>query len=95
MFSDIIGNDKLKKELIHSVEINKTSHSYLFIGTEGIGKKLIAEEFAKMLLEEEKVAVIPGAAFGLENFIRLSYATSMEVIEEGLDRIKSFLGKLK
>ncbi len=50
MFSDIIGNDKLKKELIHSVEINKTSHSYLFIGTEGIGKKLIAEEFAKMLL---------------------------------------------
>lgn len=51
-------------------------------------------EFAKILLEE-KVAVIPGAAFGLENFIRLSYATSMEVIEEGLDRIKSFLGKLK
>ena len=50
MFSDIIGNDKLKKELIHSVEINKTSHSYLFIGTEGIVKKLIAEEFAKMLL---------------------------------------------
>lgn len=50
MFSDIIGNDKLKKELIHSVKINKTSHSYLFIGTEGIGKKLIAEEFAKMLL---------------------------------------------
>ena len=48
-----------------------------------------------MLLEEEKVAVIPGAAFGLENFIRLSYATSMEVIEGGLDRIKSFLGKLK
>ena len=50
MFSDIIENDKLKKELIHSVETNKTSHSYLFIGTEGIGKKLIAEEFAKMLL---------------------------------------------
>lgn len=50
MFSDIIGNDKLKRELIHSVEINKTSHSYLFIGTEGIGKKLIAEGFAKMLL---------------------------------------------
>ena len=50
MFSDIIGNDKLKKELIHSVELNKTSHSYLFIGTEGIGKKLIAKEFAKMIL---------------------------------------------
>ena len=52
-------------------------------------------EFAKILLEEEKVAVIPGAAFGLENFIRLSYATSMEVIEEGLERIKAFADKLK
>ena len=56
---------------------------------------LVLNPGEKILLEEEKVAVIPGAAFGLENFIRLSYATSMEVIEEGLDRIKSFLGKLK
>ena len=52
-------------------------------------------DFAKILLEEQKVAVIPGAAFGLENFIRLSYATSMEVIEEGLEGIKFFIGKLK
>ena len=50
MFSDIIGNDKLKKELIHSVETNKTSHSYMFVGTDGIGKKMIAKEFAKMIL---------------------------------------------
>ena len=67
-----------------------------FIGKSINGVKINNSiEFAKMLLEEEKVAVIPGAAFGLENFIRLSYATSMEVIEGGLDRIKSFLGKLK
>ena len=67
-----------------------------FIGKSINGVKINNSiEFAKMLLEEEKVAVSPGAAFGLENFIRLSYATSMEVIEEGLDRIKSFLGKLK
>ena len=67
-----------------------------FIGRSINGVKINNSiEFAKILLEEEKVAVIPGAAFGLENFIRLSYATSMEVIEEGLDRIKSFLGKLK
>ena len=52
-------------------------------------------DFAKILLEEQKVAVIPGAAFGLENYIRLSYATSMEVIGEGLERIKFFTGKLK
>lgn len=52
-------------------------------------------EFAKELLNEEKVAVIPGSAFGLNNYIRLSYATSMDVIEKGLDRIQLFLNKIK
>ena len=67
-----------------------------FIGKSINGVKINNSiEFAKMLLEEEKVAVIPGAAFGLENYIRLSYATSMEVIEEGLEGIKFFIGKLK
>ena len=47
------------------------------------------------LLEEEKVAVIPGAAFGLDKFIRLSYATSQKDIEEGLNRIENFIKKLK
>lgn len=50
MFNNILGNDRIKQTLIHSVELNKTSHSYLFIGTDGIGKKLIAKEFAKMIL---------------------------------------------
>ncbi|MGL4773743.1 MAG: pyridoxal phosphate-dependent aminotransferase [Clostridium sp.] len=52
-------------------------------------------EFAKCLLEDEKVAVIPGSAFGLDNYIRLSYATSMDVIEKGIDRIELFLSKIK
>ena len=52
-------------------------------------------EFSKVLLEEEKVAVIPGAGFGLDNYIRLSYATSMDVIETGIDRISIFLSKIK
>ena len=47
--------------------------------------------FSKLLLEKEKVAVIPGIAFGADNFIRLSYATSMENIKKGLDRIESFV----
>lgn len=51
--------------------------------------------FAKYLLEEEKVAVIPGIAFGVDEFIRLSYATSMKNIEEGLNRLESFIKKLK
>ncbi len=52
MFEGIIGNDLIKQELINSVNLNKYSHSYLFCGTEGIGKKLIAREFAKMILCE-------------------------------------------
>ena len=50
MFENIIGNDKNKSILEKSIEIKKTSHSYLFWGTEGIGKKLIALEFAKKML---------------------------------------------
>ena len=50
MFNNILGNDKNKETLINSVKNNRASHSYLFIGTEGIGKKLIAKEFAKMIL---------------------------------------------
>ncbi len=50
MFEKILGNDKIKNELINSVKQNKYSHSYLFLGTSGIGKRLIAREFAKMVL---------------------------------------------
>lgn len=50
MFETIIGNNKIKNELIKAVNLNKYSHSYMFIGTSGIGKKLIAREFAKMIL---------------------------------------------
>lgn len=50
MFENIIGNNNIKNELIHTVELNKISHSYLFLGTAGIGKKEIAKEFAKMIL---------------------------------------------
>ena len=52
-------------------------------------------DFSRELLEYEKVAVIPGSAFGLDKYIRLSYATSEELILKGLDRIENFLNKLK
>ncbi|WP_291569428.1 pyridoxal phosphate-dependent aminotransferase [Clostridium sp. UBA4548] len=51
--------------------------------------------FSDLLLEKEKVAVIPGIAFGVDNFIRLSYATSMENIKNGLDRIEKFVNLVK
>ncbi|MBZ2173808.1 pyridoxal phosphate-dependent aminotransferase [Schnuerera sp. xch1] len=50
-------------------------------------------DFAKVLLDEAKVAVIPGIGFGNDNYIRLSYATSMENIKNGLHRIKNILEK--
>jgi aspartate aminotransferase len=48
-------------------------------------------DFSKILLETENVAVVPGDGFGVSNFIRLSYATSMENIVEGLSRIEKFM----
>lgn len=50
--------------------------------------------FSDILLEKEKVAVIPGIAFGNDNYIRLSYATSMENIKEGLERLERFIKSL-
>lgn len=59
--------------------------------------KLIKDSlsFSDLLLEKEKVAVIPGIAFGVDNFIRLSYATSMDNIKNGLDRIERFVNTIK
>lgn len=51
--------------------------------------------FASKLLEAEKVAVIPGIAFGADEYIRLSYATSEENIQSGLERIGKFIKGLK
>ena len=68
---------------------------YAFPKISGTG--LISEEFAERLLEEEKVAVVPGNAFGAggEGFVRCSYATAYEKIEEALNRIEHFISKLK
>jgi aspartate aminotransferase len=49
-------------------------------------------DFASMLLNEADVALVPGSAFGAEGYIRLSFATSMEVLEEAIRRIKKFMG---
>lgn len=66
------------------------------LGKEINGEKIIdSMDFSAKLLENEKVAVIPGKAFGLDNYVRVSYATSMELIEKGLERINKFVNKLK
>jgi len=48
-------------------------------------------QFAERLLETGKVAVVPGAAFGMDGHVRLSFATSLAAIDKGLDRIEAFL----
>lgn len=50
--------------------------------------------FCQALLEKEAVATIPGAAFGADDFMRLSYACSMDTIDRGIDRIAKFVKEL-
>jgi aspartate aminotransferase len=60
------------------------------------GKKISnSTELAAFLLDVARVAVVPGAEFGADAFERLSYATSMEDIQEGLNRIEEALKKLE
>lgn len=74
---------------------------YLFVNVSAIlGKKYnnqIIEDsltLTELLLSKAKVAVVPGSAFGVDNYLRLSYATSMDNIVEGLKRIEKFIGNL-
>lgn len=69
--------------------VNARGAFYLFPKVSDTGLKSIA--FCAQLLERENVAVIPGIAFGADDYIRLSYATSMENIEKGLDRLERFV----
>ena len=50
-----------------------------------------ADDFAKLFLDVAKVAVVPGTGFGADNYVRWSYATSMDNIVEGIERLKKFL----
>lgn len=50
--------------------------------------------FTELLLEHAKVAVVPGIGFGADAFVRLSYAVSMETLQEGFRRIRSFVDRL-
>jgi aspartate aminotransferase len=78
--------------------INPEGAFYVMMNVEKIfGKELFgtviqnADDFGSLFLKYGKVAVVPGTGFGAPNFIRWSYATSMENIREGLDRLEKFL----
>ena len=74
---------------------------YCFVNIfEILGKKFNGKlindslKLTDLLLTEAKVAIVPGCVFGDDNFIRLSYATSMENLVEGLNRIEKFISKI-
>ncbi len=73
--------------------VNAKGAFYLFPNISGTGLK--SADFCAKLLEQEKVAAVPGIAFGADDYIRLSYATSMANIEKGLARIENFCKGLK
>ena len=75
---------------------------YLFVDVSGTyGKSYdgavinTAADFATILLDKKYVAVVPCADFGMPDYIRLSYATSLEIIKEGMDRIEAMVNELK
>jgi Aspartate/tyrosine/aromatic aminotransferase len=73
--------------------VNAKGAFYLFPNIAGTGLK--SSDFCARLLEVEKVAAVPGIAFGADDYIRLSYATGMANIEKGLERIDRFARSLK
>ncbi|MDD2999072.1 MAG: pyridoxal phosphate-dependent aminotransferase [Candidatus Riflebacteria bacterium] len=75
---------------------------YVFANVKGVFGKTIhgvkigtSTELCDLLLNEAKVAIVPGVAFEAEGYMRFSYATSMKNIKEGLDRVEALLKEAK
>ncbi len=74
---------------------------YIMMNIDGIigksynGQKIeSADDFAKLFLDAEKVAIVPGTGFGALGYVRWSYAVDMESIEKGIERLENFLKHL-
>ncbi len=66
---------------------------YLFVNCEAIEKDSI--KFCEKLLEKALVAVVPGIGFGQDGYFRFSFATDLETIKKGIDRIENFVKNYK
>ena len=63
-----------------------------FVGKTMYGKVIENDsDFAQLLLEKNLVATVPCASFAAPNYLRWSYATSMEQIDKGIDRLEEFI----
>ncbi len=66
-----------------------------YLGKSFQGKSINSSlELAEILLEEAQIACVPGIAFGMEGYLRFSYATSEENIENGMKRLKDFINQI-
>ncbi len=72
--------------------VNSRGAFYLFPNVANLGLK--STDFCAKLLEAQKVAAVPGLAFGADDYLRISYATSLPNIEKGLDRLEKFARSL-
>ena len=68
--------------------VNSKGAFYLFPNISKLGLK--SADFCAKLLDQEKVAAVPGAAFGADDYLRISYATSLANVEKGLERLEYF-----
>lgn len=101
-FSSMVTTFKKRRNLVlenlekaHKIDVIVPNGAfYIFVG---VGKYLRAGEesiaFAQRLLEDAKVAVVPGTPFGEPEFIRISFATDEESLVKGCDRLVKYLGK--
>lgn len=90
------------EKLEHAAFVTPSGAFYVMLCIGGVYGKSLGErkidnsvEFASALLDEEKVAVVPGVSFGADDCVRLSYSLSEEEIVEGVARIGAFLKKLR
>ncbi len=86
-------HDRLTRMGIDAILPNGAFYLFASIKKMGMG----SFDFAIGLLEEERVAVVPGSTFSIygEGYIRISYASSLDVLEEGMDRLERYIKKLR
>lgn len=101
----VLAYDQRRKYFVERIEqipgvscLEPDGAFYIFMNVKELMDRTIqgieinsSEDFAKALLQKGLVAVVPGEAFGAPGYVRWSYATSMEDIQEGLNRLERFL----
>lgn len=87
--------ERLDKLSHHLTYVRPTGAFYIFINLSKwlLAHKMTDLEFCKELLDNEFVGVVPGSSFGKENSIRISYATNIDNLKKGFDRIEAYLNR--